>query len=182
MFDRKDKSYDKDSLQTPQYLFDWLNDMYEFDVDVAASDKHHMCDRYITKEQDALSMERWCDIGGTAFINPPYSTTNTPADGRIGFIDLFIQNAIFQYTHNGIISVLVIPELNGEKRSTMICRHARKIMHFDRRVSFIHPLTGKPQNGNNRGTMVVEIGPDTRGLSLTQHTCHNLKEIINDYS
>lgn len=41
--------YDKDASQTPQYIFDWLDSIYDFDYDLCASDEHNMAARYFTK-------------------------------------------------------------------------------------------------------------------------------------
>lgn len=53
---------------TPLDLFKKLNDVYQFDLDVAASDEVHLCDRYMTPDRSALEAELW---GKAAFCNPP---------------------------------------------------------------------------------------------------------------
>lgn len=52
MFEQKD--FDKDTIRTPQYIFDWLDSKYKFNVDLAASDEHHFTDLYFAKEDDAI--------------------------------------------------------------------------------------------------------------------------------
>lgn len=54
-------SSDKDFWETPQSLFDELNEKYHFTLDAAASDENHKCSRYFTKEDNGLLM----DLGGT---------------------------------------------------------------------------------------------------------------------
>lgn len=53
---------------TPQYLFDKLNAVHNFTLDVCASVENYKCSRFYTKEQDALSMS-WT---GVCWMNPPY--------------------------------------------------------------------------------------------------------------
>ena len=47
-----------DEWETPQDLFDNLNDQYHFTLDAAASDENHKCERYYTKADDGLS-KKW---------------------------------------------------------------------------------------------------------------------------
>ena len=61
-------SSNSDEWETPQDLFDVLNFMFHFSLDVAASDKNHKCKEYFTKEDDGLSKE-W---RGRVWCNPPY--------------------------------------------------------------------------------------------------------------
>lgn len=60
----------KDLWQTPQYLFDFLNKEFKFDTDVASSYLNHLCDKYLTEEDNALVS----DWGKVNWCNPPYSS------------------------------------------------------------------------------------------------------------
>lgn len=62
-------SSDRMDWETPQDLFDELNERYHFTIDVAASDSNHKCDRYYTPFDDGL-MQEWA--GERVFCNPPY--------------------------------------------------------------------------------------------------------------
>lgn len=44
--------------ETPQDLFDKLNEEFHFTLDVCATEKNHKCERYFTPEQDGLS-QNW---------------------------------------------------------------------------------------------------------------------------
>lgn len=55
---------------TPQDLFDKLNDEFKFDLDIAADDSNHKCERYYTKETDALAHKN--EWQGNIWCNPPY--------------------------------------------------------------------------------------------------------------
>ena len=54
--------------ETPPEVFDPLNDLYHFDLDVCASKKNAKCAKYYTKEDDALTK----DWFGVCWMNPPY--------------------------------------------------------------------------------------------------------------
>lgn len=59
-----------DEWTTPIELFDELHNRFIFDLDAAASDENHLCDRYYTKETDGLRQSwEW----RRCFVNPPYS-------------------------------------------------------------------------------------------------------------
>jgi phage N-6-adenine-methyltransferase len=61
-----------DLWATPQVLFNELNCEFGFDLDVCATDENAKCERYITKEQDALSESAWNLWRGVLWMNPPY--------------------------------------------------------------------------------------------------------------
>ncbi len=60
---------ENNNWSTPQNLFDELNKEFNFKVDACASDWNHKCDKYYTKEFDALSF-KWPK--STYWMNPPY--------------------------------------------------------------------------------------------------------------
>ena len=62
----------KQNWETPQELFDKLNNEFNFDLDAAASDENHKCENYFTEEQNALEQD-WSKYK-SIFINPPYDS------------------------------------------------------------------------------------------------------------
>jgi len=75
-----------DHRETPRPLFDLLNrDFGPFDIDVAASDKNHLCERYFTAGSDALAqpwgptIEHEGERPSRCFCNPPYPTDQLAA-------------------------------------------------------------------------------------------------------
>ena len=70
-----------DDWETPRWLFDTYDKMWDFGVDVAASHNNNKCPVYFTKEDDALN-NSWSDLLGSAgaqpsqdqaaWCNPPY--------------------------------------------------------------------------------------------------------------
>lgn len=57
-----------DVWETPQDLFDQLNQTYSFETDVCALPENAKCETYFTPETDGLSQE-WT---GACWMNPPY--------------------------------------------------------------------------------------------------------------
>lgn len=54
--------------ETPQELFDILNDEFHFTVDVCATKDNAKCENFFTPEMDGLKQE-WT---GACWCNPPY--------------------------------------------------------------------------------------------------------------
>lgn len=63
--------------ETPQNVFDYLNKIYKFQLDVCATDENHKCSAYFTKENDGLSYA-WHKVAERAFMNPVYGNAETP--------------------------------------------------------------------------------------------------------
>jgi|SRR3989304_3105602 len=57
-----------DLWETPQLLFDQLNEEFNFDIDVCALAENAKCKNYYTPETDGLK-QNW---EGTCWMNPPY--------------------------------------------------------------------------------------------------------------
>lgn len=59
----------KQNWTTPQWLFDQLNEEFDFTLDAAASDDNAKCQKYFTERENGL-LRSW--EGETVFCNPPY--------------------------------------------------------------------------------------------------------------
>lgn len=57
-----------DLWATPQSLFDQINEVYHFDLDVCALPENAKCAKFFSPQDDGLS-QRWV---GTCWMNPPY--------------------------------------------------------------------------------------------------------------
>ncbi len=73
-------SSETDQWATPQALFNTLDALFHFDLDVAATDENAKCGRYFTVAENGLK-QPWI---GTCWMNPPY--------GR-KIIDLWVKKA-----------------------------------------------------------------------------------------
>ena len=55
--------------ETPQHVFDHLNETFQFTLDPCATPENAKCEKYYTKEDDGLN-KSWA--GERVFMNPPY--------------------------------------------------------------------------------------------------------------
>lgn len=58
--------------ETPQRLFDDLNEEFHFNWDLAATKSNAKCEYFYTKDDDALN-QNWPTNIGYCWLNPPYS-------------------------------------------------------------------------------------------------------------
>lgn len=60
-----------DKWATPQWLFDALNEIHHFDVDVCADESNAKCAKYYDELKNGLAQ----DWQGVCWMNPPYGRT-----------------------------------------------------------------------------------------------------------
>ena len=58
----------KQDWETPIDFFNKLDEVFKFEIDVAASDDNAKCEKYFTEKTDGLS-QKW---EGICWLNPPY--------------------------------------------------------------------------------------------------------------
>jgi site-specific DNA-methyltransferase (adenine-specific) len=63
-------SSNTDEWETPDILFDGMNDKFNFTLDPCATPENAKCKRFFTEEDDGL-MQTW--LGEQVFVNPPFS-------------------------------------------------------------------------------------------------------------
>ena len=61
-------SSNKDDWETPQWLFDKYDEIYNFTLDVCANNVNHKCSKYFTLKDNGLT-KVW---DGRCWMNPPY--------------------------------------------------------------------------------------------------------------
>lgn len=89
-------SSEKHDWTTPVWLFNRLNESFDFGLDAAASSENHLCPKFFTLEDDSLAQD-WSGFG-PVFVNPPY--------GREGA--KFIAKAS-EEAKKGVTTVMLIP-------------------------------------------------------------------------
>ena len=147
----------KNSWGTDPVIFNAEDKEFNFDLDAAASDKNHLVPEYLTKEDDALSVN-WSGIElkykgsglfvKTVWINPPYGK---------GYIKKFMHKCIEQ-KELGVTSVLLVPAtLDAQWLPISDISEIRIVTGG--RLSFYHPETNKKVNGNTKGSMFVIFRP-----------------------
>lgn len=125
---------------TPQDLFDRLNSIWNFELDVCASDSNAKCAFYFTEEQDGLAQD-WA--GATCWMNPPY--------GRI--IGKWMQKA-YEESLKGATVVCLVP---ARTDTAWWHDYAMKgqIEFLRGRIKFVHPEGGLSQSAPFPSAIVV---------------------------
>lgn len=73
----------KDDWETPQWLFNQLDDEFHFTLDPCCTAENAKCRKYYTKAENGLEQD-W--KGETVFCNPPYSRGKKGAPGQEAWI------------------------------------------------------------------------------------------------
>ena len=161
----------RDFTQTPRWLFNALHLEFNFILDVAALPVSALCDRYLTPDIDALSVD-WGDYipaderSPWCWCNPPYSD-----------IGPWVVKAMVEQ-HNGIGTVLLVPQdQSAEWYPGDNASEVRIITgYYDDsgkwktgRISFVNAETGVEMQGNNKGSMLLVFAPSYRGPCRMQH-------------
>lgn len=144
----------RDLWRTPKALFDYYDLRFGFNMDVAASFENailphsHLGKQYNGDFIDALDMaQEW---GSSSFVNPPYS-------------DIFpwVKKAIQQMNVYKNLSVMLIPADTSVKWFKLAFENCTECHLISGRISFINEETGKPVNGNNKGSVVFIFDPNS---------------------
>ena len=143
----------KDFWATPQAIYDRLNAEFSFIADVAASSSNHKHENYLTEGMNALGVN-WVGMfgKGMVFCNPPYSD-----------ISPWIGKAIEQQD-DGCGTVMLVPSDTSVGWFTLALKSVSEVRFITGgRLSFIRADTGKPVNGNNKGSMLLIFSPHKIG-------------------
>ncbi len=169
-------TFNKDHYRTPKYIFNWLNLIYEFDIDGCATEKNALRCTYIGPDNDNQSdflnfdelelIADYCAYPLTYFVNPPYSN-----------IKPFVERAIELMDHGSTV-VMLLPADKSTQWYKLIQDNATEVTDIiGGRISFLHPVTGEEVKGNNKGSIVVEFSPFKQGFVTRQMDLAKIKEI-----
>lgn len=109
--------------ETPQIIFDYLDNIYRFTLDPCCHKKTAKCKKFYTKQDDGLS-KSW--KGETVFMNPPY--------GRE--ISKWIMKAWEESEMDDITIVCLVPARTDTKWWHNYCMFADKITFIKGRLKF----------------------------------------------
>jgi site-specific DNA-methyltransferase (adenine-specific) len=145
--------------ETPQFLFDLISrDLGPFDLDVAASPGNSKCERFLTVEDDAPTME-WGPVDvprgprrrpGTqpakAWCNPPY-----PFD-QIG---RFAWRAVLEAQAMRASTVALVPSGKSDQSwwHLAVAAHVSGVIWVEGRIPFL--LDGVPQRSPDHASVIL---------------------------
>jgi site-specific DNA-methyltransferase (adenine-specific) len=89
--------------ETPDWLFNQLNEEFGFDIDVCANEDNYKLKNYFSKQDDCLKQD-W--KGMTCWMNPPYTSK---------LQDLFFKKAV-EESRKGATVVCLLPSRTDTKR------------------------------------------------------------------
>jgi phage N-6-adenine-methyltransferase len=125
LYCKKGENYDpaRDRIETPRELFNRLDQEFNFDLDAAATAGNAKVAKFISPDQDALSLP-W---RGNAFVNPPYN------DSRVGE---WVEHAWRQSLIGCPVVVLLLPSGRTDNRwwCDIVVGHASEIRYVHRRL------------------------------------------------
>ena len=128
---------------TPDELFDMLNVLHNFDLDVCATPDNAKCVQYYTKEDNAFH-KVWHRDGKRIWMNPPY--------GR-KIID-WVRKAYIEAQHDCVV-VCLLPARTDTKWFHDLCTHG-DITFLRGRLKF-----GNSKNSAPFPSMIVVFGERT---------------------
>lgn len=122
-------SSNRDDWETPLELFNQLDAIYHFDLDVCALPHNAKCDKYYTPDDDGLS-KPW---EGTCWMNPPY--------GRQ--IGRWMEKA-YKSSLVGATVVCLVPSRTDTAWWHDYAMRASKITYIRGRIKFVGAKHGAP--------------------------------------
>lgn len=136
----------RDLWQTPKFVFDYYNDRFNFDCDVACSDDNRLVHkRWLTVEDDALHFTT--EWGNRNWCNPPYSRV-------LPWVDKAASEMI-----KGNLTVMLIPSDTSVKWFKLAFENCTECHFISGRLAFINADTQEPVSGNNKGSVVFIFDP-----------------------
>lgn len=152
-----------DNWRTPQWLFDWLNDSYNFDIDICACKESAKVNNFFGEDDDALK-HNWFEYGNVGFCNPPYSNRG-----------LWISQAVAE-AQKGMTTVMTMPSINGQKFVPTLINGFSKMICMIGRVGYVHYDTLKIEDKPKFATIVVEFSPKVYERQLEYVITQDIKK------
>lgn len=142
-----------DDWETPDFLFEKINRVFRFDLDVCATIENRKVPRFFgpgsSLAEDALNTD-WCAYGERAWCNPPY----------VLWPD-FVRLAA-EYAPGGLTTVVLVPPRTDTISFHKFVPLASEIIFLQGRVSFVQD--GEEKSGNGAGSALYIFRPSLPGL------------------
>lgn len=149
-------SSEKKYWETPQKLFEALDDEFHFTLDVAASDQNHKCKKYFTEKNNGL-LQDWS--GETCFCNPPYGNIET---------GLWTKKYYLESRKPGTTVVMLLPARTDRISFHQYILHKSEIRFLKGRLCFeidgkpILNKNGRPMNAPFPSMIVIFRSPNVK--------------------
>ena len=141
----KDAPSNRDNWETPQALFDKLDEILDFDIDVCATVESSKCRNCFTPDIDGLSQPWTMSHITRAFCNPPFSQK-----------DKWVRKAV-QEAKNNVTTCMILPVgVNTKLWQELVFPNTYCILFPKKRINYV--VDGKEVKGCNFETAVVIFG------------------------
>lgn len=139
------KGKGRDDYQTPKYIFEQLNDIFNFTTDASCTSENKLCPQGFCIDQgfDGLKVS-WSYH--RIFCNPPFSNK-----------ELWLEKAHKEVTEGKCPVCIMILPLNAMSTQA-VHKYIMNSYHYEileQRISFIKPDDGQPDPNNNIGTAII---------------------------
>lgn len=123
---------DDQTWETPQDLFDKLDNVFNFEIDVCALPENAKCDTYFTPEMNGLSQ----DWNNTCWMNPPYDKKEQPK---------WVEKAYNESVKNNSTIVCLIPaRVDNKIWHNIVFPNASNICFIKGRLKFGNSKNSAP--------------------------------------
>ena len=136
-----------DLWETPQYVFDWLNGEYHFNLDVAANANNTKCFYWIDETLNALNVDWGGKKKNKCSLNPPYSDPYP-----------WVKKA-YEESQKGCTVVCLLPADTSTKWFHDWVIGKAEIRLIQGRINFDNPTPGK-YSAPKFGSMIAVYGPN----------------------
>lgn len=143
----------RDLWRTPKPVFDYYDRRFNFNIDMAASYKNHLCDQYITQQDDALLhdtiedniaiLKQEDNAEPVMWCNPPYSDCMSWVAMVTEYVRIY-----------DVKIVMLLPADTSVKWFKLAFENCSECHLISGRLAFISEETGSPVSGNNKGSVV----------------------------
>lgn len=137
----------RDCWQTPKFVFDYYNNRFDFEWDLAASKSNHLCEWYCSEDDSAFEQSN-SGFDGAVFCNPPYSDIAP-------WVELCWEISV----RSNVPVVMLIPADTSVKWFKLAYDNCTECHFISGRLAFINAETQKPVSGNNKGSVVFIFDP-----------------------
>lgn len=124
----------KQEWETPDDLFNRLNEEFHFDIDLAADSRNCKCVPYYNRKDNALN-QTW---KGTCWLNPPYGAKEHKLSD-------WVKKAYLETRKRGCTVVMLIPARTNTRWWHDYCMKATEIRFLNGRPKFGDAEHGLPQ-------------------------------------
>ena len=140
------KPHESDLWETPPEIFDSLNEVFRFEVDLAAEPSTAKCEKFYSVDDDAFS-HQW-NLSG--FLNPPYRDKVYP-------LPMWLEKAAIDAAVCEVPIVCLVKAAVETIWFRTVWKHAQLILFFRKRIQFL--LNGERRMGARFPNALAVFGP-----------------------